>query len=417
MAYIRRNKRNPYSRARPSKRVSAMDVANGVITAGKVAGALGVIGHTAYKGYKNYQEFRDDRRKRSQSKRIGGKALRMAPSQQIISASGNAGQMSTRSATTNLGKKMSTASKALMLTRAQLEPLVYRWNGVKAFSGNGYYWLSNKVVSASTRALPLYLFDLTACNNEGLTPPTPFVMLQQDSTAGAMAFTPISGLSDDGVTVTSNLNEEVTPISGTGAATAIVKPHRKSILDSVSIQMNCWGSTTKADKYTVALVRFTDDDIVPTHGSYASDLAAANSKRTDFFQNMMKPLTFNPIATTGGLHSKCMKVIKSMSFTIQPNATTDGDTDPDVRVIKWFVKMNKLLNYVENATTLTTIADTNDQADYARQTEAEIKNQVKPKGRIYLMIRCTNYGVDGTESNVLTPSFDLSVRLRHSVTN
>jgi len=405
MAYRKR------STARRTRRehFTASDAAQGVITAGKVAGALGVIGHTAYKGYKNYQEYRDDRARRAAKKKtVEGFTSR---------PSGNAGQLTARSAKTNLGRKMSTASKALMLTRAQLEPLVYRWNGVKAFSGNGFYWLSNKTVSASTRALPLYLFDLTAVNNEGLAAPTPFLMLQQDNTAGAMAFTPISGLAEDGTTATSSLVEEISPLSGTGAATALTKVHRKSILDSISIQMNCWGSTTKADKYMVALVRFTDDDLVPTHGSYVSDLAAANTKRTDFYQSMMKPLTFNPIATTGGLFSKKMKIIKQMAFTIQPNSTTDGDTDPDVKVIKWFVKMNKLLNYVEKATTLTNVADTNDQADYARQTESEITNQVNPKSRIYLMIRCTNYGVDGTESNVLTPSFDLSIRTRHSVTN
>lgn len=313
---------------------------------------------------------------------------------------------------------MTSAAKTMMLTRANLEKLIYRWNGVKAFSGNGYYFLSNKTVDASTRALPLYLFDICAVNNYQsgtLLRPTPFLQLQQD-TSGSMAFAPIGCVGPDGAATTTFLVAENSTTTGAGTGLTAPAPYSKSVLESVSVRMNCWGATSKATKYTISVVRFTDDDLVPTHGTYAADLAAATNKRTDLFQSIIKPLTFNPIASTGGAFNRRMKVIKTMSFTVEPNPTTDGDSDPQVKVVSWQLKLNKLLNFVEKSDTLTTIADTNDQADYAPNNGQQIKAQVQPVSRMYLMIRASNYGLDATESNVLTPSFDLSLKLSHSVT-
>jgi len=316
-----------------------------------------------------------------------------------------------------VGKKMSRTKKTMALTRANLEKLVYRWNGVKAFTGNGYYFLSHKTVDASTRALPLYLFDLTSVNNIGAgtgVNAVPFLQLQQNST-GAMAFTQVQGLTADASSTTSNLVIERSTTIGTGAGATAPAPYSKSMLETAVIRMNCWGAVQKATKFYISLVRFTDKDLVPTHGTYAVDLAAANTKRTDLFQSLIKTLTFNPISTTGGIFSKRMKVIKSLAFEIEPQQTTDSDTDPSVKSVSWSLKMNKLLDFVEQADTLATITDTNDSGDYAQNTGNQVRAQVKPTSRHYLMIRASNYGLDATESNLLTPSFDLSIKLYHSV--
>lgn len=313
---------------------------------------------------------------------------------------------------------MTSSSKTMMLTRANLERLVYRFNGVKNFAQNGLFFLANYAVNGSTRGLPCYMFDLTAVNNVSagtLVSPDPCLQLQQDI-SGAMAFAPVFGVGPDGTTPTSKLVAEYSTTTGIGAAMATPAPYSKSILESASIRMNCWGATSKATKYIISVVRFTDDDLVPTHGTYAADLAAATVKRTDLFQSIMKPLTFNPISATGGLFNRRMKVIKSMSFTVEPNPTTDGDVDPQVKVVSWQLKLNKLLDFTEKSEVLTNIVDTNDQADYAPNTGIQIKAQVKPTNRMYLMIRASNYGIDGTISNVITPSFDLSIKLNHSVT-
>lgn len=336
----------------------------------------------------------------------------------FVSSVSRDAQMTRASKSTRIGRKMTASKKTMMLTRANLERLVYRWNGVKAFTGNGYYWMSNKTVDATTRALPLYLFDLTAVNNMSAGTAVlsvPMLQLQQN-VGGAMAFNPIQGLAEDGATLTSNLKLEQGTTIGTGAGATLPQPYSKSVLESASIKLNCWGAVSKATRFQLSIVRFSDKDLVPTHGTYAVDLAAANTKRTDLFQSLIKSLTFNPISTTGGAFNKRMKVIKSMNFTIEPQQTTDSDTDPSVKSVSWTLKLNKLLNFIENADVLTSIVDTNDQADYQPQTGVQIRAQVKPTSRMYLMIRSTNYGLDAIESNVLTPSFDLSIKLNHSVT-
>jgi len=327
-------------------------------------------------------------------------------------------QMTRTSKSTRIGRNMTASKKTMMLTRANLERLVYRWNGVKAFTGNGYYWMSNKTVDASTRALPLYMFDLTAVNNISAGAPInaiPMLQLQQN-VGGAMAFAPIQGLGPDGASLTSILVAEQSTATGSGTGLNLPAPYTKSVLESASIKLNCWGAVSKSTRFQLSIVRFTDQDLVPTHGTYAVDLAAANTKRSDLFQSLIKSLTFNPISTTGGSFNKRMKVIKTMSFTIEPQQTTDSDTDPSVKSVSWTLKLNKLLNFTERAEVLSNIIDTNDQADYVQQTGQVIKAQVKPTSRMYLMIRSTNYGLDATESNVLTPSFDLSIKLNHSVT-
>lgn len=352
-------------------------------------------------------------------KKGGSKAPPKKTSTAAAMREGTHSQVTRASKVTQIGRRMTASKKTMMLTRANLERLVYRWNGVKAFNGNGYYWMSNKTVDANTRALPLYLFDLTSVNNISAgtsIKAIPMLQLQQDNTAGAMAFTQVQGLKGDGATLTSNLNVEVQTAIGTGTGVNLPAPYTKSVLESASIKLNCWGAVSKSTRWQISVVRFSDQDLVPTHGTYAVDLAAANTKRSDLFQSLIKSLTFNPISTSGGSFTKRMKVIKSMNFTIEPQQTTDSDVDPSVKSVSWTLKLNKLLDFTERAEVLANITDTNDQADFVDQTGAVIKAQIKPTSRMYLMIRSTNYGLDATESNVLTPSFDLSIKLNHSVT-
>jgi len=304
---------------------------------------------------------------------------------------------------------MTKAAKALKLTKAQIEPVIYRWNAVKNFDDNGFYFLSNNTPIAGTRALPLYLYDLTMVPQNPVG--SPLVSLIQNVADGRMAFTPRTGLAADGATATSSIIVEKGYTPG-GLANL---PLTKTMFESATIKLNCWGCQAKSTTFTVALVQFKEDELVPTHETAAIDLAASNVKRTDFFQSLIKKDTFNPISDTGGRFARSMKVIKQMKFTLDPNSTTDGDADPNVKTIVWSVKFDRLMSYSETTNVLTTAADTLDQADYAVNTGSEWTAQPKKKSRIYLMVRSTNYGADGVESNVLTPSFDVSIRCRHAI--
>lgn len=318
-------------------------------------------------------------------------------------------QQTKSSTSTRLGRKTTAAQTALKLTRSQLETVIYRWNGVKSFDSYGNYWMQNRTVTG-VRYLPLYMFDLTSVyENPTGTNSNPFLQLCQSSTTGVMAFTPKdNGATGAGLT----WFVEKSPTSATDPP----DPFSKSFLKAVSIKLNCWGAKTKAAQYTIQLVKFLDDELVPSHGTYTADLALGTAKRSDFYQNLIKTLTYNPIAQTGGTYRGRMKVLKSETFTLQPNDTSDGDTDPNVKTVSMYVAMNRIISYQESAAVLPTDTQLNENASFAQLNSAQFKPQTRPKARVYLMIRCSNYKADVAESNDQTPSFDLMIRANHQVT-
>lgn len=316
-------------------------------------------------------------------------------------------QQTKTSTKARLGRKTTAAQTALKLTRSQLETVIYRWNGVKSFDTNGNYWMKNRL-DTGTRYLPLYLFDLTSVyENPTGTYSNPMLEMCQAPATGQVGFLPITNI---GATTTWAV--EKAPSSAADPP----DPFSKSFLKSLSIKMNCWGAKTKAAQYIIQLVKFLDDELVPSHQPYLTDLALATPKRTDFYQNLIKTLTFNPISQTGGSYKGRMKVLKSETFIIQPNSTDDGDTDPNVKTVSMYVAMNRIISYQEAASILTTDTATNDNNSFAAQGSSQFKTQTRPKQRVYLMVRCSNYKADASESNTDTPSFDLMIRSNHQVT-
>lgn len=319
-------------------------------------------------------------------------------------------QQTKTSSSARMGRKTTAAQTALKLTRSQLETVILRWNGIKAFDTNGKYFMQNLTLLSAYRGLPLYMFDLTAVRDTlaGDTYVGPFVQLQQ--TGASMLFQPITHVIADGTTNDFNWAIEKAPQA---TAPDILS---KTMLKSLSIKMNCWGAKTKATTYTIQLVKFLDDELVPSHGGEVPTGSYVTQKRSDFYQNLIKSLTYNPIAQTGGSFKGRMKVLKSETFIIQPNDASDGDTDPNVRTVSMFVAMNRIISYQESAVTIQSEANTHDDADFAVNRQTQFKAQTRPKSRVYLMIRASNYKKDTADTNVDTPSFDLMIRANHQVT-
>lgn len=315
------------------------------------------------------------------------------------------------SSKTTLGRKTTAAQTALKLTRSQLETVLLRWNGVRPFDTRGYYWMTNRVVTAGRRDLPLYMFDLTALSQNGGISPSPLVQLTQITATGVMAFDIKSGDGTGGAgALTSTLEVERAP-----SAVVPFVAASKTMLKSANIKLNCWGAKSKATQYTIQLVKFLDDELVPNHDGAAA-VTGQTSKRTDFYQDLVKPLVFNPISKTGGAFRNRMKVLRTESFIVQPNSADDGDTDPQVKTVSMFVAMNKIISYTEKAVVIASDVNLADDSDYAVNGATQYLPQPRPKNRLYLMVRASNYKVDAAETNTDTPSFDLSIRLNHQVT-
>lgn len=318
---------------------------------------------------------------------------------------------SEKSRTTNLAKRRTAVGNALQLVRANAQYTMYKWNGIKNFDDNGYYWLSN-FVDGLNRRLPCYLFDLTGCRNSGPTgtiTATPFVQMYSDQ-IGRIYSVVQSGLQADGVSTSSGLQVE----TSSAGATLGYHPHARDMLKWVSIKMNCWGCKNRSTKFIVQLVQFKEDNLAPSHVTETGLSTTVNDERSALFQHLLKPLIYNPIATTSALHSRKLKVLKTESFIIDSTSTTETDQDPNVKVLKWFVNLNRICNYVENAARIEQVADFADQADFATNTNnQQFGTQTEVRTRIYLMIRASNYGSDAEQTNADTPSFDLQVGMKH----
>lgn len=338
---------------------------------------------------------------------------KLKPRNKMVQAqrSGGYSQWETERKTSTLNKFTTTKlTRALKMLQAQREKIIYRWNGVKTFDDNGYYWLQNKV-DGTNRLLPLYAFDLTSVINYGNNQQIqsqPLSQLFQDA-FGDIYFTQRAALTTNGTTVSADLQVEQAPYITEPVTSSIAQtPFNKSYLRWASMKMNLWGCRNRSTKFTVQLVRFNDEDLVPTH------LQGPNIKRTSVFQNIMKAKAFNPISTSGsGLYSKDVKVLKSETFIIQPTANYENDSDPHVKTINWFCRMDKLINYIQSANKLGNVADTVDQADFTQNLGHQNSAYANPKARIYLMIMSTNFVVDAADTNADTPSFDLSIRTCH----
>lgn len=309
-----------------------------------------------------------------------------------------------------LSKNLSKVTQMMRMLNSSKEKVIYRWNGVKNFDDNGFYWLQNRTV-VGRRYLPCYAFDLTSCLNAQAngTQISSAPMCKLYTIAGDVGFEAVSGLQPDGATSTSTWTIEQAGYSGAAGDLSMVKPHNKDYLKWLSVKMNMWGCKNRSTRFTMQLVQFKEESCCP------NDFTAVNNQRTALFQALIKSKAFNPISTSSTQLRKYYKVLKSESFIIQPTSTTETDQDPHVRTVSWFVRMNKFLDYVQQANKITTDADLLDQADFVQNIGQQNDCYIKPEKRVYLMIYATNFGVDAADSNVDTPSFDLSIRACHEV--
>lgn len=364
--------------------------------------------------------------------------LRYKPAKQEPVTTGLA-QMTYAMSKVALGKPMSRKTITDKLTRAALETVIYRWNGVKNFLDNGKYWMQNRVVVAGFRSLPFYMFDLTAVNNmqQGIACQCqPMLQLGANTLTGAMSFRSVDGFQPDGLTATNSFIVErgPSPPGAIDTTSVNIAPMSKSMLSWASVQMNLWGCTTKATKFAVQLVRISDRDLIPYHAdgfyvapaaglTYAQEFTNSGAsaddkkreKRNDFYQNLTKTWVYNPISTTGGIQHKSYKVLKTQEFTIEPNLTIDGDSNANVKVFKMFATLNKMCNYEDFSESLNSDAQLVTNPTYVQNVGSQLSTQVKPTSRVYLVIRATNYGNDAGDTPAETPSFDLSVRVKHTI--
>lgn len=320
-----------------------------------------------------------------------------------------------------LSKPMTSTQKALRLVKANKEKTVYRLNGIaSASTGAGYFFLQNvddASVSPVNRILPLHAYDITCVNTIRSTTGTvtsavPATSAQANIASGDIDFVSMSFQNLSGAS-TSNLQIEYQPYNNVSAL-----PASRDLLKWTEIKFNLYGTKNEAVKYDIMLVQFKDRDLLPraSTGAPSTDqTVAVSDKRTNFYQSLLKPLTHNAISTTPSIHIKKMRVLKRQTVVIQDNTSISNDQDPNNRVVKWFITHNKVCNYAQSATNLTTVADAFDDADFAFQQGGQNSCYVNALSRVFLIVMATNYGKEtfGNVTTANTPSYDISIRMCH----
>lgn len=317
----------------------------------------------------------------------------------------------------SMGKyKALTLSNLAKQVRVNDEPTIYRFQGVKTFDDNGYYFCGKSAASGA-RPVPMYMYDLTSCVNvyggaATTVAAIPFLRASIADATGVVSWVPQSGVQADGTTASTALQVERAPSSGVGTN----YPHLHSRLQWTDVKMNLWGAKTKATKYVIQVVQLQDELLDPLNsGSGNVTLAAGYSESqrfSAFWQSQIKQFTFNPITeSVGGKESKQIKVLKTFTKIIQPTSSTENDTDPHCHTLRWFMKWDQDLDYnTRGAFVLGD--DLTGQADYANVTNQSWA-YVQPKSKIWLYIRAAAYTGEVTETNAISPSFDLVARQCH----
>lgn len=378
----------------------------------------------AYKGYSSYTDWKKNSNKQQvASRNRSGKSYTKTTYKRKKEDGNNSyTQWDTKNRKSTLSKNLTLVKQMNRIIKSNQEKLIFRWNGVKNFDDNGYYWLFNNLQAEGTRRyMPMYFFDLTSCINStrqtGTVPtilyPQPLTRCFIENSTGEVKFDNSVHYEADGTTQTADLQLERGSYGGgtDGSGLNHILPHNKDILKWVNIKLNCWGAKARSTKFTISIVRFKDHELQPT------PFISANEKRNGLFQSLLKPIAHNPISMTGSDMRKYMKVLRSETFLIQPTSTTETDQDPHVRTLKWFCKFNRLIDYAQRENVLNRAVDVVDESDFAVNIGNQNSSYAESTKRLYLMISATNYGLDSTgesPTNVETPSFDLAVRMCHT---
>lgn len=295
--------------------------------------------------------------------------------------------------------------------RGQTEPIIVRWNGIKAFDDYGLYGCGRQDDGTATNEyMPLYLYDLTAVTNSVTGSDTGGVGLYRmklNKAAGTVAFESQLHWNNAGASSSAVIREK------SGSTSSVFNPHEKGVWKWSDIKMNLWGCRSKVTRWTVQLVRFTDDDLDP---AVASPVNAQSFH--SFWQALIKQQTYNPIATTNGYTTmrKSMKVIKTYTLNQDATTTLENDIDPKVQTLKWFLKMDRMIDYRNRGSYLATSDDVVADEDFAI-AQAQVNTTPEFRERYFLLIRASAFTRDVSAypdiSNTVTPTFDLVVRNCH----
>lgn len=286
---------------------------------------------------------------------------------------------------------------AWKLLKQNVSSSIYAMRQYSQFGGtNGVQFLSNKSPTTTTGPffVPCHIYELNACpnivNNTVTNPTIAWYPTFSDPTATAtLSWTRAFQYTPENIDFNSAITDNY--------------PGANDTLDWVSARMLFYAPTTRASRIQVDVVQIKDTRLVPDDTTGVSTFAAA------FWQSMSKKFAYSPLEQGDTQFNKYLKVLDSKTFIMESKESTES-VNTNMKELNLFYRFNRKCTYNwEDQDRMGMLVANDGQLN----TDVNVKTQVHPRSRIFLIIRgqATNTTADST---TLHPSYDIVLRAKHS---
>lgn len=314
------------------------------------------------------------------------------------------------------GKKLTSSALVDKTVKAAIQRQLFFWRRYDVEgAGNAFALGLDNAIGGTTRFLPIYMFDLTA---------RPQVVLgtQQDAIFAYRLATDTTGTADGKVRWVNVAGKTAANVDSTA-----VQPYETSnlandrfsapisLLNWVDIRAQFQGPRAVPGKITVQLIKLLDEDIDPNPSNgLVGNSGATNIKHQVFWQSEIASCTVSPVHIYTRPKQKYIKVLASKTFETQPRESVDKDARGQMTVLKWFNRLNKIINYNNRGSQ---VSNDNDLVDGRLPTGTNLSGiGISPyadsKDKIFLYVKAYQPITSGDPE--FASSFELNCRMCHS---
>ena len=308
------------------------------------------------------------------------------------------------------------------IIRSNLVRMDYTFKGLKDFSERGFYWMRQKPVASEVGAalyMPCYMLALNACNQEALSQGNSSEFVNFARPFRVFARSDGSQWESRGV---DGHDESGSPSPFLEVATDDMRDVDSSFgamgprgyLNWTLVKLNLWGAKNKQTVFYIDICSVIDPDANPFRYAVGTWYPTEFSQHMD---EMMRPLTVNPISTANNMTRSPWRVLKRIKVSIDAISTTEGDQDPHCKTLKLFNRWGRMVDFKSSIHEPGFIANndtfTNPVAGVKDNATSVTRFLPEDDKLLFLVIRSTCYSktaVEAEESNTVNPSFDLSFR-------
>lgn len=185
-------------------------------------------------------------------------------------------------------------------------------------------------------------------------------------------------------------------------------------LNWTDVKLNLWGARLRQTVFYIDICRAIDPEANPYRYSPNTVLPPALGQHLD---EIMRPLTVNPLATANNLTKSPWKVLKRIKVELDPILTTEGDTNGHCKTIDIFNRWGRIVDFKDSVYSPSSVSD--DNSKYVnplvgvRDDATSVVNMWPADDKLlFLVIRSTCFSRTINESfNAdIHASFDLSFR-------